>query len=372
MGQGGAQVRGGRCHPDVPDGQKAGLPKTSELLAKALGVGQDARKLAGSAATHANIVTSALSLYLSVHFMTLRIDSSPLELERTKKKTYDGKEQKHRIQVITDTEGDTDDQNLAACLTSFGLNAFGVGFKLPEDGKGLAGVEVQFKEGTGFDRVVWGNYQQLRQVADDNGFVNLDILGRAQKVEIPDWAERWEADYSFFVESQVEEADAGSIANMFWSSLKAAAGGKVAGYVGPIIQQAKVMHWNLGEQPYIVVDWKPPGWRVTGAQEEAVFSGEICDLGKEFRLELGGGTMSGQLTSHPDKHYPYSRGHFDYGGAHQEGTLWGNGTYTVSGDPWTSLKLETTGTGCVTHALGKNCSDTQAELTLTPIRECGR
>ncbi|GMV18150.1 MAG: hypothetical protein AMXMBFR56_63740 [Polyangiaceae bacterium] len=364
------KLAGGGGSLAFEDGAKAGLPKTSELVAKALGASGDGAKKIGSATSYANTVTSALSTYLAIHFMALRIDSDPPQLERTKK-TTDGKEQKHRIQIITDSEGFPDGKNLEACLTSFGLNAFGVSFKLPEDGKGLSGVGVQFKEGTGFDRVLWGNYKHLKQLADDKGFVDLTILGRAQKRDLPDSAKSWETEYSFFVEAQPEKEDLGSIVNMFWSSLKAAGGAKASGLAGPILQLAKVTHWSLGEQAFVVIDWKPPGWKVSGKKDEAVFSGQVCDLEKEFRIQLGGG-LSGHATYHPDKHYPASGGRYDYSGSFPGGTAFGNGTYAFSGDPWTSLKLTQTGAGCVTHPMGKNCADGTEILTLTATQECSR
>jgi hypothetical protein len=182
------KLAGGGGSIAFEDGAKAGLPKTSELLAKALGASGDTAKKIGTATSYANIVSSALSTYLAIHFMALRIDSTPQQLERTKQ-TSDGKQQKHRIQIVTDSEGFPDGKNLLSCLTSFGLNAFGVSFKLPEDGKGLGGVGVQFKEGTGFDRVLWSHYEQIKQRADDNGFVDLTILGRAQKRSLPESAD---------------------------------------------------------------------------------------------------------------------------------------------------------------------------------------
>jgi hypothetical protein len=156
------KLAGGGGSIAFEDGSKAGLPKTSELLARALGASGDGAKKLGKATSYTNSVTSALSTYLAIHFMALRIDSTPQQLERTKT-TSDGKQQKHRIQIITDSEGFPDGKNLMACLTSFGLNAFGVSFKLPEDGKGLGGVGVQFKEGTGFDRVLWSHYEQINR-----------------------------------------------------------------------------------------------------------------------------------------------------------------------------------------------------------------
>ncbi|MEZ4225713.1 MAG: hypothetical protein R3B13_32475 [Polyangiaceae bacterium] len=351
------------------DGSKASMPKTSELVAKAFGAGSSTAKGVGSLTSYANMVSSALSLYMTINFLALRVQSEPPILERTKKKGRDGKEQVHSLQVITDTGGKVDGDNLAACATSFGLNALGVSFKLPEDGKALPGVEVQFKPGKGFDRVMWGDYRQIRQVADSNGELQLKILGRSQKVDIPEDAKEDERDYSFFAESQPEKADAGSIANMFWSSLKAVAGKKGSGFVSPILQQAKFMHYSLGEQTFALIDWKPAGWTVTGQQQEAVFSGTVCDITKEFRIKLGG-TMNGHLVFHPSKQDPNAGGRFDYSGAFADGTLWGNGTYTMSGDPWTSLTLHHEGSGCVNYGTGKNCSDTHGEMKFTVAKRC--
>jgi hypothetical protein len=197
----------------------------------------------------------------------------------------------------------------------------------------------------------------------------LTILGRAQKRRVPDSAKSIEAEYSFFVEAQPEKEDLGSIANMFWSSLKAAGGGNVSGLAGPILQLAKVAHWSLGEQAFLVIDWKPPGWKVSGSKDEAAFSGQVCDLEKEFRINIGGG-LKGIATYHPSKHAPASGGRYDYSGAFPGGTAFGNGDYTFSGDPWTSLKLVQTGPGCVNTPMGKNCTDGTEILTLTTIDSC--
>lgn len=362
------KLAGGGGSIQFEDGSKAGLPKTSELLARALGVSADGAKKIGKATSHANAVTTALSTLMAIHFMQMRIDSTPQQLERTKG-TSDGKQQKHRIQIVTDMEGYPDGKNLMACLTSFGLNAFGVSFKLPEDGKGLGGVGVQFKEGTGFDRVLWSHYEQIKQRADSNGFVDLTILGRAQKRTIPDSAKPMEAEYSFFVEAQPEKEDIGSIANMFWGSLKAAGGANPAGLAGPIAQLAKVAYWSLGEQPFIVTDWKPPGWKVSGSKDEAVFSGQVCDIEKEFRVQIGGG-MKGHATYHPNQHAPASGGRMDYSGSFPGGTAFGTSDYTFSGDPWTALKLTQTGSGCVNTPLGKHCDDGTEILTFTTVETC--
>jgi hypothetical protein len=111
-----------------------------------------------------------------------------------------------------------------------------------------------------------------------------------------------------------------------------------------------------------------PGRKVSGSKDDAVFSGQVCDLEKEFRIQIGGG-LSGHATYHPDKHYPASGGRYDYSGTFPGGNAFGNGTYTLTGDPWTSLKLNQTGSGCVTHPMGKNCADsTEIPRSLRPRR----
>src|SRR5690606_28653646 len=123
------KLAGGGGSIQFEDGAKVGLPKTSELLARALGASAGGAKTIGKATSYTNMLTSALSTYMAIHFMQMRIDSDPQQLERTKT-TSDGKQQKHRIQIVTDAEGFPDGKNLLACLTSFGLNAFGVSLKL--------------------------------------------------------------------------------------------------------------------------------------------------------------------------------------------------------------------------------------------------
>jgi hypothetical protein len=65
-----------------------------------------------------------------------------------------------------------------------------------------------------------------------------------------------------------------------------------------------------------------------------------------------------------------SGGVYSYSGSWAEGTIYGNGTYTFTGDPWKSLKLVQTGNGCVTHPMGSNCADGTEILTLTTIESC--
>ncbi len=263
------KVVGGGGSIVFEDGAKASLPKANELLSKALGASGDLAKKISTVAGYANLVTSALSTYLAIHSLALRIDSTPAELERTKS-MVDGKDQMHKIQIVTDYQGIPDGNNLQSCLTNFSNSIYGVSFKLPEDGKALSGVGVQFQEGSGFDRVLWGKFEQRKQKTDSKGYVDLKILGRAQKRELPSIAKAWKTEYSFVVEAQPEEEDLGSIANMFFGSLKAVTGTSKTGLAGPIFQLAKVAYWSLGEQTFSLVDWKPPGWTVSGAKGDVL------------------------------------------------------------------------------------------------------
>lgn len=363
------KLAGGGAKLQLEDtGKKVGFSKTSEQLAKAFGASEDGTKFAGKAVGWANAVTSLLSFVLQVNALQMEIDSTPDKIIRTKDGAP-GSRQNHRIRVVFDTKDLPDGNSLRSCLTSFALNALGISLKLPENGKALGKVGIEFTAGTGFDRVMFADYKQIKARTDDSGYAELGVIGRGQPKRIPDTAKEFDAEYSFVTKAQSEAEDLGSIANMFWGSLKAVANPSGAGVVAPVLGVAKVLHYDLGEQSFTVVDWKPAGWKLVGAKDEATFDGQVCDIGKPFAAKILG-SAQGYINYTPSSGYPTSGGTYSYVGSWGSGTIYGNGTYTFTGDPWSSLKLVQTGNGCVTHPRGTNCTDGKEILTLTVIESC--
>lgn len=358
----------GVLHADLPF---SSFPSVRDALLSKMGVGEGKLGKISGALSYGNAMASILSLAMQVNALTLTIDSQPQVLERTKNQNP-GKEQHHDIRIVFDNGDIPDAGNLRNCMMTFAANVSGVGLNFPANGSSPGKVGVEITAGDGFDRVEFADYKQIKQDADENGNVKLDIRGRGQKRDLPKSAKALDAQYSFHVSSQVEEEDLGSIGRMLFDSLVAVGTPNPANFVAPALDVLKVTKWDLGEQSFAVTDWQALAYKAHGEAGDAIFDGIICDLDKPFKLKVSGGGQNGTKSFKPNKNYPLSGGNVDL--------VWnwsgkipaeGSGTYKVEGDIATGKGLQLrTDIDTVVHypaPLGSKSKNVKGTVQLTPM-----
>jgi hypothetical protein len=291
-------------------------------------------------------IANVLSLAMQLSSLTLDATMEPTPLERTKG-TSDGKQAVVSFRVTYQPGNLPDGRNMAACLASYMLNTFGVPLNFPVSGARVAGAELTFEGGDGFDgrgnRVLFGKADQLRQDTNDVGEADLLILGRAQKTKVSDSATPVNKEFSVVVSGQPEAANGNSIANTFFDSLLfwVAPGG--AGAVNAAVDIAKTFHYSLGEPVFGMVDWST-GYAVDvpfGSSIGNIF-GTVCALDQPFTLKLEAYPdsikMVGAFTFTPTDN---GGGKWSFSGNSMEGliSIKGMGTYRIEGLPPSDLSI---------------------------------
>ena len=281
-------------------------------------------------------IANVLSLAMQVSALTVDANMEPTPLERTKE-TSDGKEATIAFRLTYEPGKLPDGRNMAACVSSYMLNAFGVPLNFPASGTQVAGAELTFEGELGFaghgEYVLFGDYTQLRQDTDSAGQALLKVLGKAQKATIPETATPAMREFSIVVQAQPEAANGNSIANTFFDSLMfwAAPGG--AGAVNAAVDVAKTFHWDLGELVFPLIDWSS-GYRVDQAYGApgGHITGTVCSLDAPFTLDVANPAyqMTGTMRFTPSTG---RKGSWLYSGSAMDGsaTNEGRGSYTVEG-----------------------------------------
>ncbi len=279
----------------------------------------------------ANTVANVLTLAMQISALTLDSSMEPTPLERTKS-IRDGKEAKVYFRLTYDPGSLPDGKNMYACVSSYLLNAFGVSFSPPASGR-IAGAELTFEGGKGFGKyVLFGDYKQLRMDTNDNGEVELLVLGKGQKTELPSDAKPMPREFSIHVRGQPEAATGNTIANTFFDSLAFWVAPSAPGLINAGVDIAKTFHWDLGEFVYPLTDWNT-GYRVDQPWGQGGHvTGTICSLDKPFTLRFTNpaADMVGKYTFTPSGN---GSGTWSYSGTAVQGVVEnaGAGNFTVEG-----------------------------------------
>jgi hypothetical protein len=271
------------------------------------------------------------------------------------------------VALSSNPENMPDGNTRAACFASFVLNALGISFSFPAGGR-IAGAEVFFEGGENFPgKVLFGNYQQIRQNTNANGEVQLDIIGVAQKKDLPESAKPTDEEFSVKISAQPEAVNGNTIANIFFGGLTFGVAPSGGGAASSLVDILKTFRYSLGEYYFPLQDWQLPGYSASGGAEGVTITGVICNLESSFTLTgaVEGGSIT--LTYVPND---AKSGSYSYvGAAANAGALSGEGIYSVA-DQGGSLLLTQTGKGCVMG--GAFCASGVETITLTPLEsdEC--
>jgi hypothetical protein len=298
---------------------------------------------------------------LLMQYTSLDVGGAFETLERTKE-TTDGKRITNRVDILIDPGKQPDGNDKTACAASMLLNGAGVSFSFPPAGP-VSGVQVILEGGQNFgSRVLFADYEQLRQDTNSGGSVTFDLLAKAQAKDLPESARRLDLEYSVSIESTPEALDGNSIFNTFFDSLTFWAKPGL-GIVSVAIDIAKTVHWDLGEQYAPLIDWTSTTYEASGGSAELTVSGNVGDIESPFTLR--GAIVGGELTF---DYVPSSAtaGSLTYQGGGSGVTAAGTGSYTIAEGPDGTLVLTQTSEGCV-DGVPNSCRSNTDVITLTPI-----
>lgn len=118
------------------------------------------------------------------------------------------------MKLYTDPKNRPNGNKLESCLSSYFLNALGVSFSFPSEAN-IPGAEIVIEGGKGIPDLVLINESRMRFFTGTDGQVTFNVIGRAQKITIPDSAQPVNKEFSIIVSAQPEEAGLGSMANVF-------------------------------------------------------------------------------------------------------------------------------------------------------------
>jgi hypothetical protein len=150
-------------------------------------------------------------------------------------------------------KGIPDGASKLGCALNTLSNALGVGATLPSEGP-MGGVEVEVGPGKGFGRMMF-NFIKFRQTADENGHVDVPLIGRPQKKKIPNPTPvnyRW----SIRVHSTTDPVDGAALFNFFFDSFSAVGTLNPLAGVGAVVDFLKLTSFDLGELEGPLIDWE--------------------------------------------------------------------------------------------------------------------
>jgi hypothetical protein len=260
----------------LPGMQKAFPSLVERVFGKVLTRGSEKQieemvKLSGQVLGFANMITSAITAIMQFMALSINPSQSPESLIRTHEATKDGDPGTITLQVYSDPKSLPNGDELESCLASFFLNALGVSFSFPPEAP-VPGAEVKIEAGKGFPDLVLfdingetGKAQTQRKDTGEDGKVTFKVLGKHQKKEIPLSAPSVQKEFSVIVSSQIEEAGAGSMFNIFFSGLGALSGG--VPFLRSLINILKTFQYDMGEYVFSLTDWVTTGWRIEGWTE---------------------------------------------------------------------------------------------------------
>lgn len=309
-------------------------------------------------ASRVNALTSVASMVMQ--YAALDVGASAESLDRTRT-TTDGATTTVRFDILLNPERMPDGNSKALCALSFVLNGLGVSFNFPAAGF-LAGVSVTLTGGDGFGtRVLFANFEQMKQDSDANGSVFVTILGKGQAKEIPESAPRIDAEYTIEIEATPEPVDGNSLFNAMFDALTFAASPNPLSALALVLDIMKTAHWDLPDQIFPMLDWQGLSYVASGGAAEVSISGTIPDLTSAFTLDavFTGGTAVFSYTPSGDR-----SGTYTVSGSGSGATLTGGGSYTIADNGDGTLTMTQTTTACVD--VSGRCNTVTEVLTLTP------
>lgn len=352
----------------LPGMQKA-LPGLMERALGELGVSEDGFAAASQALGWANVVGSAISFLMQLASMEVVGIQNPDKLMRTKS-TSDGEKSTITWRLSSNPDNLPDGVEARKCFISYVSNILGAGFSFPAEGS-IAGAELDFTGGMNIpDRVLFGDYKQLRSWTDLNGEAKLKMLGKGQKQKLPESAKQEDQEFSVFVSAQPEEAGLNTMANIFFGGLTFGTAPGAAGLIGSMIDILKTFTYDMGEHVFPMIDWQQKSYRASGGQKMNMI-GLICDLGKPFQLNaMGDNGLSYEFSFSPADD---ASGSFQYSGSAEGCTESGSGAYTVQlSDDGSTGTIQVEVSGSIDCGDIKNTfSDTGSfDLTADPGASC--
>ena len=347
-------------------GMEKALPGLLEKALTQLGMSADTFAVTSKALGWANVVGGAISLMMQLASLEVVGIQNPDKLERTKA-TADGKKATIYWRLMSNPDKLPNGNDAQQCFFSFISNVMGAGFTFPGEGR-ITGAEITFSAGKNIpDRVLFGDYNQLRSWTDQNGEAPLLMLGKGQKNNLPESVKAKDEEYSVFVKAQPEEAGLNTMANIFFGGLTFGVAPGPAGLISSLIDLLKTFTYDMGEHVFPMIDWII-GYTASGGQGIDII-GTICGgVTKPFQLE--GAVPDGSNVSFSYTPSSEKSGSYTYNGSGGGFSFSGTGNYTIAETDSDVLILTQTDTrGCVNVA-GGDCKEYINTITLTPVESC--
>ena len=238
-----------------------------------------------SIAGFAAAALTALSAIVANLTYSARVTLKPNPLIRTKSSRADGGAGTI-VAVVGFDFGKLDPRRLDAvnCLLS-ALSVLGNNSTVPVSGpaKGVA-VTIDGLEGFGDRLITEGSFvllnTPLTKDTDDAGMVEFSVVGRHQRVDIPETAAPFDRFFSVAIEGQADPTDVETLTKLFLDSFLcagAALNGKlITACVDPIADIWRQTKWDLGTWQFRLVDWAQD-YRVDGEHSGLRFQATKCD-----------------------------------------------------------------------------------------------
>jgi len=226
-----------------------------EIVQEHLGTSESKIKKTQKATSVVNSVTSLITLLMQLEAMKLTATMSPDPVERERQANREGKEATITFELRSDP-GEVDGDQTWACLTSFVLNAFGVGLGLPpKEPISGAGIRPEGRRGFG-DYVLFRDASHRQLYTDGNGRAQVVVTGKARTKEVERNAKPKLREFSIHVEAQPGAVGGRNLFETFFAGFGFGLGGSRGGdLVSGAIEVAKTMHWSMGEHSFVMRDW---------------------------------------------------------------------------------------------------------------------
>jgi hypothetical protein len=230
------------------------LDSPEDAINGTVGKFERSAKSVASSLGKVNAVFSILSFILQ--YSGISLAGVAPELERTKTRT-DGAAITAEVEIWYSLpkamKGIPDGASKLGCAFNTLSNALGAGATLPSEGP-MGGVEVVVGPGKGFGRMMF-NFINFRQTADENGHVDVPLIGRAQTKKIPNpvpvkyvWSIR--------VHSTTDPVDGAALFNFFFDSFTAVGTVNPLAGIGAVVDFVKLTPVDLGELEGPLIDWE--------------------------------------------------------------------------------------------------------------------
>lgn len=258
------------------------IPGTVGILQSFWGASLDTIEATQKAVSYASAVTAAFSLLMQLASMDVVGLQNPDKLERTTH-ISNGKTATITWRLMSDPGRLPDGEKLGACVLTYLSSALGAQLTFPKDGR-IAGAELRFEGGDGFpERVLFGDYKQIRSWTNESGEAELLIVGKGQEKELPNTATPVDTEYSVRVSAQPEEAGLETMAGLFFRGLSLGFAPEPGRAVESLIEMLKTFTYGMGEQVFPMIDWVDNRYEAyaTGGVRQFTKK-DICDFTKAF------------------------------------------------------------------------------------------